>query len=213
MKGTALSAAMHAITIACLVVASEVPPTVPPPLTVAVAWLPPVAAAAEQTPQPASQPARPEASHAAKRSRPSPVTERLSVSAPPTPVSATAPEPPAGGAGSDEGAPRGEVAAGIGSTREAEYTLGAADTPLPDYPWSARRRGREGRVVVRLHVGADGRALLAEVLESSGDPTLDQAALDTLGRWYLQPALANGVPVATRVVVPIRFELRRQARM
>ena len=94
-----------------------------------------------------------------------------------------------------------------GLSRDAAYHLGSADTPLPDYPWSARRRGREGRVVIVLDVDAGGHPIHVSVVESSGDDALDQAALNALARWRLAPALKDGVPVASQVRVPIRFRL------
>lgn len=87
------------------------------------------------------------------------------------------------------------------------YSLGAATTPAPDYPWSARRRGIEGRVVLRLEVDADGLPTGIELVHSSGSDALDQAAITALRQWRLRPALADGVPVAGRVLVPIVFKL------
>ncbi len=101
------------------------------------------------------------------------------------------------------------AASGADVTRSAEYRLGAAATPLPEYPWSARRRGKEGRVVVHLSVDVDGRPIQARIAESSGDQALDQAARETLMTWRLKPALRNGVAVASVLPVPIRFELRQ----
>lgn len=100
-----------------------------------------------------------------------------------------------------------------GIDRDAGYDLGATNTPLPDYPWSARRRGSEGRVLIRLGVDPLGHAVSLEIVESSGDETLDQAACDTLRHWRLRPAMADGIPVATTIMVPIRFELRRDTRL
>lgn len=87
------------------------------------------------------------------------------------------------------------------------YSLGTVNTPAPDYPWSARRRGIEGRVVIRLEVGADGHPTQVELIHSSGDDALDRAALTTLRNWRLRPAVADGVPVPGRIVVPILFTL------
>ena len=85
--------------------------------------------------------------------------------------------------------------------------MGAVSTPSPDYPYSARTRRRQGLVLIRLDVEADGRVSRAEVLESSGDAALDEAALGALGRWRLRPATEGGRPVAGRVEVPVRFRL------
>lgn len=212
MKGGALSVTLHAVAIACLAVAAETPPPPPSPPTVTVAWLPPAPVAVEQATQPANRPALPQpASRISRRSSPSPAAGRPRPAA--QTVSAAAPEPLAESADVGVTAPTAAAATSTGPTCEAQYELGAADTPLPDYPWSARRRNREGRVVVRIMVAADGNVLSAEVLESSGDAALDGAARDTLSGWRLRPALANGTPVASHIDVPIRYELHLQARL
>jgi|GEM_PF-1610049 len=87
------------------------------------------------------------------------------------------------------------------------YHLGAVETPAPDYPFAARKRRRQGLVLVQLDVGADGRVDRVVLLESSGDSTLDEAAMTTLGRWRLRPATENNNPVSGRVEVPVRFRL------
>lgn len=87
------------------------------------------------------------------------------------------------------------------------YHLGAVETPAPDYPFAARKRRRQGLVLVQLDVGADGRVDRVVLLESSGDSTLDEAAMTTLGRWRLRPASENNRPVPGRVEVPVRFRL------
>lgn len=112
-----------------------------------------------------------------------------------------APSSPSSGPGGNGVAGGGSVGGPPG------YTLGSAHTPAPDYPWSARRRGIQGRVVIRLAVAADGRPTDAEIVQSSGDTGLDQAALITLRHWRLQPAQAGGVPVAGYILIPIVFKL------
>jgi protein TonB len=100
-----------------------------------------------------------------------------------------------------------EQAVGSGD-EQASYALGSAQNPLPPYPWSARRRGREGRVVIRLSVDALGQPTSAVILMSSGDQSLDQAALGALRHWRLKPAKHLGLPVASEIDVPIRFALK-----
>lgn len=114
--------------------------------------------------------------------------------------------PPSGtGAGGDMGAD-GDIAAvpqvGPG------FAVGSAGNPLPRYPTAARRRGLEGRVVLRVFVGADGRARSVNVRSASPHPILDEAAVETLRRWRFEPARQAGAPVAAWVDVPITFRLR-----
>lgn len=114
----------------------------------------------------------------------------------------------AGAASASHGdiASAGQLGSGEGD-RPPRYKLGSGSTPYPPYPMVARRRGYQGRVVVRLDVAADGRATGAEVLESSGYDVLDQSAVETLRAWKLEPALTGGRPVPGSVNVPVRFRL------
>lgn len=88
-----------------------------------------------------------------------------------------------------------------------EYQMGAVETPAPAYPLSARRRGRQGTVLIRLAVSPEGQPETVSVVESSGDAALDEAAASTLVRWRLRPATENGRPVWGSVLVPVRFQL------
>ena len=78
----------------------------------------------------------------------------------------------------------------------------------PAYPENARRRKQEGIVVLAVEVSAKGRALQVEVETSSGFPLLDKAALDDVRHGRFKPALLDGVPTASHVLVPVRFQLK-----
>lgn len=175
----------------------ETPPQPEPPPRVEHPS-PPIAAPSPPVPVPVSRPLPP-------RPRPSPA-------APVTP-SPTATESAVDSAAktSDAAAPTMSPAAPLAVAAEAAsapaYHMGAVSTPSPDYPYSARKRRREGLVLIGLEVAADGSVSAARVLESSGDASLDEAALSTLRRWKLRPATMAGRPVAGRVEVPVRFRL------
>jgi periplasmic protein TonB len=55
------------------------------------------------------------------------------------------------------------------------------------YPPAARRRGTEGIVGVRLHIGTDGRLLEAIVVSTSGSRVLDNAALSGIKELFPYP--------------------------
>ena len=80
--------------------------------------------------------------------------------------------------------------------------------PAPTYPPLARRMGEQGRVVLRVLVGADGLADRVELRSSSGSPRLDESALETVRRWKFVPARQGDEPVAAWVLVPISFSLQ-----
>lgn len=77
----------------------------------------------------------------------------------------------------------------------------------PGYPESARRRGEQGRVVLRVDVSADGLPVDVTVAEGSGFPSLDAAALGAVRQWRFVPATRGGTPIAATAQVPIRFRL------
>ncbi len=87
------------------------------------------------------------------------------------------------------------------------FRLGTARNPLPRYPRIARRRGLEGRVIVRVLVGVDGIAQSVRIAQSSAHTALDAAALKALLKWRFEPAKRAGIPVAASVNVPIAFRL------
>jgi protein TonB len=55
--------------------------------------------------------------------------------------------------------------------------------PAPYYPDEARWEGREGRVVLRFRLRADGRVGEADIVTTSGHADLDAAALATIRGW------------------------------
>jgi len=83
-------------------------------------------------------------------------------------------------------------------------------SPAPTYPASALREGLTGRVVLRVHLDADGKVVLARVRRSSGHTVLDEAALASVRRWRFQPARRLGVAVEQVIAVPITFRIERR---
>ncbi|MFO1398578.1 MAG: energy transducer TonB [Burkholderiales bacterium] len=83
------------------------------------------------------------------------------------------------------------------------------DNPPPAYPPLARRAGEQGKVLLRVHVTADGLADDVQIRESSGFPRLDAAAQETVRRWRFVPARQGDRNVAAWVIVPIAFTLAR----
>jgi TonB family protein len=79
---------------------------------------------------------------------------------------------------------------------------------LPEYPKSLRELGVEGTVEARVLVWADGTFGGGQVVASS-HPAFTDAARDALHRATFAPAELRGEPVASRVTVVLRFELRR----
>lgn len=81
------------------------------------------------------------------------------------------------------------------------------DAPKPDYPESARREGREGRVLLRVLVDDQGRSKQVEINSSSGNDALDRAAAEAIKRWRFHPARYGDQPVESWLRIPIEFRL------
>lgn len=79
--------------------------------------------------------------------------------------------------------------------------------PKPAYPPLSKRLGEQGKVVVRVLIGADGQPQKAELRQSSGFERLDQAALATVLKWRYLPGKRGGVTEDMWFNVPINFVL------
>lgn len=77
----------------------------------------------------------------------------------------------------------------------------------PSYPPSKIRLEQEGRVTVRILVGANGRVLQ---LQPVGNPDADFLAAtrkQALAKWRFKPATRDGVPIEAWREISVRFEL------
>lgn len=92
-----------------------------------------------------------------------------------------------------------------GITRGARV---AAENRPPEYPFAARRRGLEGRVLLRVEVDRAGAVERVTVTGSSGHGLLDEAARRAVGEWRFLPAMVAGEAVSGAVDVPVSFRLR-----
>jgi protein TonB len=81
----------------------------------------------------------------------------------------------------------------------------------PDYPMEARRAGREGLVVLRIHVAGSGRVTRVEVARSSGHAALDQAAALAVRRGVYSPARKDGRPAPGILELTCIFTLKDPA--
>ncbi|MBD2838708.1 energy transducer TonB [Pseudomonas sp. JM0905a] len=77
----------------------------------------------------------------------------------------------------------------------------------PIYPAQARRRNQQGLVLVEVRLDADGQLRELRLLRSSGVESLDRSAMDAVADWRFRPETQNGLPVPSRVHIPIEFAL------
>ena len=77
----------------------------------------------------------------------------------------------------------------------------------PRYPDLARRAGIEGQTVVKALVDIDGSIRDVQILKSSGNAMLDEAALAAARKWKFSPAKQRDKYVRVYVSIPINFRL------
>jgi TonB family protein len=81
--------------------------------------------------------------------------------------------------------------------------------PKPNYPRSARKDGIEGQPKVSFDVDANGKPTNIRIRNSSGNAELDQAAIEAVQKWQLDP---NSSSNAQGVSATINFELEGSQR-
>ncbi len=106
----------------------------------------------------------------------------------------------------------GKFGRGVSGTEKGQgmlraTPLGYGENPPMPYPHSARRRGWEGEVLLRVEVSTSGKVISAHIEASSGYGILDETALQAVSNWRFRPASINGTPKADTVLVPVHFQL------
>jgi periplasmic protein TonB len=125
------------------------------------------------------------------------------------------------GSGSGSGTARGPVAgaqpvavqpAPVVETGPIEARIGDADGPQwvyrekPEYPFAARRLGRQGRVDMMVTLDDKGKLLKVDVIHAT-DESFAQAAVEAVKRSQFAPAKRKGNPVGSRSPFTIHFGL------
>jgi protein TonB len=144
----------------------------------------------------------------APRSRPADLPQPVMTAAAEAPSArasfSVAPQPPAPPSPAPiEVAPQPAPPVMTAARFDADYLA----NPKPAYPVASRRLGEEGKVVLRVHVGAEGAPLAVEIKHSCGFSRLDEAAKAAVERWRFVPARRGGEAIDSWVSVPIVFSL------
>ena len=96
------------------------------------------------------------------------------------------------------------------TAKELDVQPSALRRPEPVYPVRAEEQGVAGRVVIRLHLEADGGIGRIEVVSVTPGGTFGEmfrkATLDSLKDTRFSPAQRNGRPVRAVVEIPVVFE-------
>lgn len=94
------------------------------------------------------------------------------------------------------------VAAEISVEATDNYVLTEAK---PEYPKEAKRRHIQGRVVMKVLVGTDG--VVRDIVVTSGDPQLAEAATHAVRNWHFRPHSSEGEPVEFETQITVNFAL------
>jgi TonB family protein len=92
-----------------------------------------------------------------------------------------------------------------GGLTKAPVLLKQVEAP---YPADAADAGAFGVVTLEVDLGPDGRVINARVSQSSGTPSLDDAALTAVKQFEFSPAELDGEPAAVRLEYRYHFELK-----
>lgn len=79
----------------------------------------------------------------------------------------------------------------------------------PEYPESAQKAGLEGKVIVKVEVDERGRVSKALIIRSSGYEILDSAALEAVKKFKFEPAVENGRPIKSSLMIPFAFSFKK----
>ena len=168
-------------------------------------------------PQPLLRPTPPTAA-APSINNNSPPIKRIETApeAPSAPVSSTQQSKGSAASKQETGSqPTAQTNAVTGGNRGVpqEIAFGSASGPAfrrqtaPAYPALAKRRNKEGIVLLRLSISETGQLTRLEVLEDPGYG-FAEAAQEAISNSSFTPAHHNGKPIAVRAILPIRFNLR-----
>lgn len=93
-----------------------------------------------------------------------------------------------------------------GTTIGARIAVGR--NAQPRYPLAARKRGYEGRAIIRAKISPSGNVIRTVIAQSSGHQILDTVAQEAVTSWTFRPALRDGRAVLGQIEVPIEFRLQ-----
>ena len=89
----------------------------------------------------------------------------------------------------------------------AELDSRFASTFQPDYPVGERRAEHQGRVVVRVLVGVDGRVKQVEKVSAPSNDFFEATERRALQKWRFKPATRDGIPIEVWKTVGVSFVL------
>ena len=77
----------------------------------------------------------------------------------------------------------------------------------PVYPPEAKKARIQGKVLLNAIIGKTGEVENLKV--SSGDPMLQQSAMEAVRQWTYKPFLLNGQPVEVKTTITVTYTLKK----
>jgi periplasmic protein TonB len=77
----------------------------------------------------------------------------------------------------------------------------------PPYPASEQRSESEGKVSIRVRIGADGRVIAAQKVSATNDAFYRATERHALRAWRFKPATVDGKAVESSKVINVTFRL------
>jgi protein TonB len=105
------------------------------------------------------------------------------------------------------------VPSGHEAATEKVMLLGETGSPrfihreLPVYPFMARKLGKEGKVLLKLALDAQGKLLRIDTVEANGYG-FAEAASSAIRKSTFAPAVRDGRAVSSQVLVSVKFVLQ-----
>ena len=159
-------------------------------------------------PKPSPTPPKPRVAKPTPAPEPMPVAIADPTPAPAAPVGVVEPQPAAKPVEAPVAAAPAPAAPPAPAIVQPSSDASHLNNPKPVYPAVSKRLGEQGKIVLRVLIGADGIPQKVEIKQSSGFERLDRQAVDTVTRWRFVPGTRNGVPEAMWYLQPINFVLQ-----
>ena len=160
-------------------------------------------------PKPSPTPPKPRVAKPTPAPEPMPVAIAEPTPAPAAPVGVVEPQPAAKPVEAPVAAAPAPAAPPAPAIVQPSSDASHLNNPKPVYPAVSKRLGEQGKIVLRVLIGADGIPQKVEIKQSSGFERLDRQAVDTVSRWRFVPGTRNGVPEAMWYLQPINFVLQQ----
>ena len=159
-------------------------------------------------PKPSPTPPKPRVAKPTPAPEPMPVAIADPTPAPAAPVGVVEPQPAAKPVEAPVAAAPAPAAPPAPAIVQPSSDASHLNNPKPVYPAVSKRLGEQGKIVLRVLIGADGIPQKVEIKQSSGFERLDRQAVDTVSRWRFVPGTRNGVPETMWNLVPVNFVLQ-----